>query len=241
MHVGQLLAALSTPAGPVGAFVPELGALHNAIEKLIDGMDGGVAAHFARRLGVTKSTVHHWKSSHSALSMDALVRIAIHCNVPLINLVQGKLQAWCPPSESRQLTLQLDYPPRSAYRPRREHDWLAIRQYLHEELKRSVPRSLTEIAKALDMDERYLYIHATVEARQLGDRYVRHLRERTLNAQVEIHRELGQACATILASGVGVTVEQVGRLVDAKTLNATRNLYTVLSDLAAQATNDDRV
>lgn len=87
---------------------------------------------------------------------------------------------------------------------------------------------MTEIAKALDIDVRHLYIQATTEARALGERYVQCLHQRALKAQAVLHEELQRACQVLHDNGEGITVEQVAPLVGAGTLRSTHHLYTVL-------------
>lgn len=237
-YIGHLLAAMSASPEVGPAFTPDIESFHQGVERLIGDMDGGVAAHFARRLGVRKSTVHYWRTGRTPLTLDALVRMAMHCGVSLPSLLQGKLADWCPPPTAQQLALQLDYPLSNRYRPKRQHDWGAIRQRLRDELNQTEPRSVTEVAKALDIDVRHLYIQATTEARALGECYVQHLHRRALQAQAAIYAELQQACDVLHENGEGITVEQVAQMVEPKTLNSTRHLYTVLSSLAGQAAND---
>ncbi|CAM5371232.1 TniQ family protein [Eoetvoesiella caeni] len=237
-HIEYLLAVMSESPRAGEAFAPHIGAFHQGIEMLISEMDRGVAAHFARRLGVRKSTVHYWRTGRTPLTLDALLRIAIHCGISLAGLLQGKLEGWCPPPVAQQLTLQLDYPPSTRHRPKRQHDWIAIRQVLREECSRPAPRSVNEVAKSLDIDVRHLYIQATAEARSLGERYVQHLHQRALQAQTVIHVELLKACKALHEKGEGVTVEQVAHLVEPRVLSSTRHLYTVLSNLAGQAANE---
>ncbi|MCC2597465.1 helix-turn-helix domain-containing protein [Pusillimonas sp. MFBS29] len=236
--ITDLLAAMSTSPETGPAFTPDIESFHQGVERLIGDMDGGLAAHFARRLGVRKSTVHYWRTVRTPLTLEALVRIAMHCGVSLANLLQGTLADWCPPPTTQQLALQLGYPLPNQHRPKRQHDWGAIRQRLRDELKQTEPRSVTEVAKALDIDVRHLYIQATTEARTLGACYVQHLHQRALQAQTAIYAELLQACEILRENGESITVEQVAQLVEPRTLNSTRHLYTVLSSLAGQAAND---
>ncbi|WP_368647348.1 TniQ family protein [Castellaniella ginsengisoli] len=236
--IGQLLAAMSTSPKTGPSFTPDIASFHQGIERLIGDMDGGVAAHFARRLGVRKSTIHYWRTSRTPLTLDVLVRIATHCSISLASLLQGKLKGWHPSSTIQQLALKLDYPPTKQHRPKRQHDWDAIRQHLQSELNEAEPRSVTAIAKALDIDVRHLYIQATAEARALGERYVQHLRQRALKTQAVLHEELQRACQTLRDNDEAITVAQVANLVAPKTLNSTRHLYTVLSNLTGHAAND---
>lgn len=237
-YIGQLLAAMSASPEVGPAFSPNIELFHQGVERLINDMDGGVAAHFARRLGVRKSTVHYWKAGRTLQTMDTLVRMAMHCGVSLPKLLQGKLADWCPPPTTTQLGLRLDYPLSNRCRPKRQHDWGTIRQQLRDELNQTEPRSVTQIAQALDIDVRHLYIQATTEARALGECYVQQLHRRAIEAQSAFYAELQQACQVLRENGEGITVEKVAPLVDARTLNSTRHLYSVLSRLAGQAAND---
>ncbi|MGE4341273.1 MAG: helix-turn-helix domain-containing protein [Pigmentiphaga sp.] len=192
-HIGHLLAAMSASPEVGSTFTPNLDAFHQGVERLIGDMDGGVAAHFAKRLGVRKSTVHYWRTSRTPLTLEAFVRIAMHCGVSLASLLQGELTDWRPPPTTRQLALQLDYPSSNQHRPKRQHGWNAIRQHLRDELNKPEPHSVTEIAKALNIDVRHLYIQATTEARALGERYVQHLHQQALQTQAALYAKLEQA------------------------------------------------
>ncbi len=229
--VGELLAATSKQD-----FFSDLDKCHESIDRLIGELNGGMAAQFARRLGVRKSTVHYWKHSRTALTLDAAMRIAIHCNTGLPALLQGNLSQWTAPSTLRQLCLRLHYPQTASHRNRQQRDWPAIRQHLQQELTRPIPRSVSDIAGELDIDDRHLYIQATEEARQLGERYLRYRREQMHDKQAKLHLQLKQACEHIQQNGDGISMERMSELVERKMLNRVQNLYSVLSDLAA---NDD--
>ncbi|MGB3288014.1 MAG: TniQ family protein [Burkholderiaceae bacterium] len=237
-HIGHLLAAMSVSSEAEPVFAPDIESFHQGVELLIGELDSGIAAHFARRLGVRKSTVHYWQTGRTPLTLDALVRMAMHCGVSLPNLLQGKLADWCPPPITQQLALQIDYPVSNQHRPKRQHDWGTIREQLRDELRQPEPRSVTDFAKALDIDVRHLYIQATTEARALGEYYVQHLHLRALKAQAAVRSELLQACEVLHENGESITVEQVAQLVEPRTLNSACHLYSVLSSLAGQAAND---
>lgn len=227
--IGKLLAATSSPSTDIA---PNLQAMHQALVHLILEMDGGIAAHFGRRLGVRKTTVHHWQKSQSPLTLDTHLRIAKSCQVGLLDFMQGKLDDWQPPSASCQLALKFDNAPTPTYSRRKQHDWDFIRLALEKALKEPVPRSVAEIARSLDIDERLLYIQETSLTRRLGERYVNDRRTRSVAKQQVLHEQLFQACREIKDADQGITVENVAQLVDAETLNATHSLYSVLSNMA---------
>lgn len=207
--------------------------MHQALVHLILEMDGGIAAHFGRRLGVRKTTVHHWQKSQAPLTLDTHLRIAKSCQIGLLDFMQGKLDDWEPPSASRQLALKFDNVPTPTYSRRKQHDWDFIRLALEKALNEPVPRSVAEIARTLDIDERLLYIQEPSLTRQLGKRRLTDRRTRSAAKQRVLHEQLLQACRKIKDADQGITVENVAQLVDVETLNSTRSLYSVLSNIAA--------
>lgn len=237
--IGELLAISSNGLEP--RFQADLQGLHTAIEKLTDELDGGVCAHFAKRIGMRKSTIHNWRVEKSTLTLDALVRLAIHCNISLPQLVQGRLEEWKAPSELRQLGLSFSYPQKQGHRSPRQHDWIAIRDYLRNQLESPVIRSLAEIASDLDIDDRHLYIQATNEARMIGDRYVQHLRRQAKKNESEKLHQLREAAKVIRQEGDSVTVGAVRQVLGRETVNAVRCLYSTLSRInsALEAANED--
>jgi len=170
--------------------------------------------------------------------LDALTRIALCCNATLAQLLQGKLDQWHPPVHAQQQKAIL-LPEVRKYRPRREHDWVVIRQVLREELLRREPRSVTEIAKSLAIDTRLLYIRATQETRQLGEYYIHCRQTQASRRQAALHEELLQACTDLQREGEGVTIREVQQRVGTETVNKTQHLYSVLTRLADQTANDN--
>lgn len=237
--IGELLAASSD--GLELRFQADLQGLHTAIEKLTEEMDGGVCAHFAKRIGMRKSTIHHWRIERSALTLHALVRLSIHCDISLPQLVQGRLEQWKAPPELRQLGLSFSYPQKRGHRTPRQHDWVAIRSYLRNQLESPVVRSLAEIALDLDIDDRYLYIQATNEARMIGDRYVQHLRRVAKKNELEQLHQLREAAKVIRQEGDSVTVGAVRQVLGRETVNAVRGLYSTISRINSdlEAANED--
>lgn len=240
--VGELLAATSSGEQDSQEirFTPGIDALHRCIDGLITRLDGGMAAQFARRLGVSKSTVHYWRIRRSPPTLAALVHVALACNISMVRLVQGDLSGWSPPDAAgQQLALALgERVQASAQQPKRRHDWQVIRQMMRDALHEPEPPSVAQVAQSLQLDVRLLYLHATQEARCLAARHRHILQERSRAHQQQLHGELLQACQAIEAEGSGVSARRVREFVDENTLNETRSLYSVLSRLAQVAAND---
>jgi len=51
-------------------FEPDLQKMHKSIEFLIEKMDFGVAAHFAKRIGIGKPCLHGWRKKRSAFTLE---------------------------------------------------------------------------------------------------------------------------------------------------------------------------
>lgn len=237
--IGELLAVSSESSG-VG-FQADLDSMHSAIERLTENLDGGVCAHFAKRIGMRKSTIHHWKTERSPLTFDAMTRVSMHCNLSLPQLLLGNLSKWQPPSKLRQLGLSLSYSETVGHRALRQHDWATIRNQLKTELESPVVRSLAEIARELDIDDRHLYIQVTDEARMIGERFVQHLHQLARQNELERLKLLREAAKAIREEGDSATVGAVQQVLGKSTVNAVRSLYTTLSEInsALDAVNDD--
>lgn len=232
-QIGSLVATTSS-----NAFFCDLELLHDTIDTLIGELDAGVAAHFSKRLGVRKATVHYWKNTRTALTLESIVRCAVHCNLDVLSLLQGNLTHWSPPSEVKQLALKLFYPSAVAQHDHKTYDWSAIRGYLGLELQSNNPKSVAQIARSLGIDERLLYIQVPVETRQLGERYLRFRNTQRNEKQQVLHRKLHAVCTQIQQQGNSISMERITQLVDTTTLNRVENLYSVLSDIAA---NDEHI
>lgn len=238
-EIGELLAASSSDSH--FGFQPDLNGVHDAIESLIEEMDGSVCAYFAKRIGVRKSTIHYWKSARSALTLDALTRVSIHCNLSLPELVQGSLAKWTAPSLQRQMSLSLDYPANPCHSKHKQRDWGAIRDFLNKELASPIVRSLAEVAEDLDIDDRHLYIRVTDEARMVGERYVQYLHEIAREREALYLAVLQETAREIHDEGEPVTVEAVTQVLGKPMVNSFRGLYSTLSQINSDldAANDN--
>lgn len=238
-RIGELLAVVSSDFEQ--RHQPDLEKLHSAIEKLTEELDGGVCAHFAKRIGMRKSTIHHWRTERSTLTLDALARVSIHCDVSLPKLVQGCLEQWLAPTEMRQVGLRFNYPQTQQYRKPRQHDWLAIKNHLKLELTSPVVRSLAEIANGLDIDDRHLYIRVTDEARMIGERYVQHLYRQARQNELQQLNQLREVASAIRREGEYATVDAVTHVLGKSKVSSIRSLYSTLSQINSdlEAANEE--
>ena len=101
-------------------------------------------------------------------------------------------------------------------------------------VKAPVVRSLADIARELDIDDRHLYIQVTQEARMIGDRYVEHLHLQARRQENERLNELRSAARQILEEGEYVSVAAVTQLLGKSQVNSIRSLYSTLSHINAE-------
>lgn len=145
------------------------------------------------------------------------------------------------PSLSILIGLQFSYPVKAKNRAPREHDWIAIREKLRAELVSFDIRSLADIAKDLDIDDRHLYIPVTDEARMIGGRYVQHLHQVARQNEKELQAELKQAAKSAREQGGVASVASVTELLGQLKVNSVRGLYASLARINSEldAANDD--
>lgn len=138
---------------------PRRAGLVAAMRHIIEEMDGGLGAHFARRVGVTKSTAHYWLQGDKTPTLETTMGVASQSGIALADLLQGNTSGWKPPSTAQQLTLAFAKP---EVRPRavpRDIDWHEVHRQLQAFLKLPTPISVHEAARRLHMGSSQLYLN----------------------------------------------------------------------------------
>lgn len=225
-QIGNLIAAqqnLNTP--------PKRDALIEGIAHLITEMDYGEYAPFARRIGVGKSTVHHWLRCNGTPTLEASLKIAAQTGASLTQLLTGNLADWERPEPKRQLSLALPTPNPRLRAAQRELDWVEIEEKLQEFLSLPTPISVLEAGRRLDIEARQLYLRANRTTRQLGERWKTYLRRRQEERVIVAWPYLEQACVDILAEGKSVTRREIVARVPAEILSPLSNLLQTLKDV----------
>lgn len=204
--------------------------LITAFSRLIEKMDNGKSAVFARRLGMGKSTVHHWIKGNGTPTLQASLTIAGHCGISLLNLLTGNLSNWRPP-RPEQMVLTL---PIVVSRPRaapRTLDWTEIEKQLEGFLKQPTTICVPEAARRLDIEARPLYLRATLTTRQLGEQWKAYLSRRQKEAVTRAWPYLETACLEIWREGKSVTRREIAERVPVEVLSPVANLLNVLKDV----------
>lgn len=211
--------------------IPTRDSLINAITHLITEMDHGQSASFARRIGVAKSTVHHWLKGEGTPTLEASLKISAQTGASLTQLLTGNLKDWKRPEPEQQLVLTLPYPLPRARALQRELDWPDIEMRLQEFLMLPTPISVLEAGRRLNLEARQLYLRANQTTRQLGERWKTYLRRRQEERVVVAWPYLEQACVDIFAEGKTVTRREIVARVPADVLSPLSNLLQTLKEV----------
>lgn len=225
-QIGELVATQSA-----SAITPTRDKLINAITLLITELDNGQSAAFARRIGVAKSTVHHWLKREGTPTLEASLKIAAHCGASLTQVLTGDLSRWKRPVPEQQLVLTLSDPTPRARAVQRELDWEEIEKKLEEFLLLPTPISVLEAGRRLDVEARQLYLRANMTTRKLGERWKTYLRRRQEEHVVKAWPYLEQACIDIWAEGKAVTRREISSRVPTHILAPLNNLLLILKDV----------
>ncbi len=205
--------------------------LLNAIQFITSAMDGGRSARFARRVGLAKSTVHHWVQSEGTPTLEMSMQVASQSGMNLTELLCGDTHSWKAPSDGQQLTLKLLLPPAKRRGSPREIDWADVELQLQRFLQHPTPISVLEAARELDVEARQLYLHANQTTRQVGKRWEAY-RKRRGQANLEQAMPILEAVGReLVLNGRAVTRREIEARVPPEVLSTVPRLFDVLRDV----------
>lgn len=210
---------------------PSKPSLAAAIQTIVTRMDAGKSAAFARRIGLSKATVHHWLRDGGTPTLGASLQMAAHAGLILPDLLSGKLDGWAPPMPNSQLVLDLRVELTGKRSAPRALDWDFIKTELRSFMLLPVPISVAEAGRRLNIDDRHLYLRANQEARALGERWKRHLAMQKRQVLAEARPHLIAACSDIVMEGKSVSLREVEARVPAAVLGRIESLFDVLVDI----------
>jgi len=227
-QMGELLAAQDQMD-----VLPQREVLIDAVRHIIEEMDGGQSARFAKRVGVAKATIHYWLQTEKTPTLEASLMVASQSGISLAKLLTGDMDGWKAPSAGQQLALALFKPEPRRRIPRRDLDWGEIEHQLQRFLLLPTPISVREAARQLEVEPRQLYLNANQTARQLGERYMayrKRRREANLNAAMP---HLEAAGREVLLEGKALNLREMSARVPPKVLSRVQGLFDVLRDVQA--------
>lgn len=225
IQVGALLKAQASLEA-----APARQAMLDAIQALVTRLDNGKGAVFARRLGLSKTTVHYWPKEGGIPGLPAHLRIASQTGLPLPQLLTGNLTGWSlGTAEVHQLALL--FPDETKRATARSIDWNKIREELHAFSRLPSAVSVSEAARRLDVDTRSLYQHANKEARVLAARWTQYMRRRKEHSVVNARVVIEAACRDILADGKAINLREIHSRVPREVLGSIRGVIDVLQEV----------
>ncbi|QSN63817.1 TniQ family protein (plasmid) [Caballeronia sp. M1242] len=208
---------------------PSLEAMLNGIRELVQCLDEGKSARFARRIGLPKNTVHHWLAQGGTPGLPALLRIASRSGLTLPKLVAGDLTDW-EPSFAEIYDSDVVFPESKRRPARKVRDWPIIRAQLAALSESSTVVSVREAARGLDIDVRLLYIHANDEARALAMQWNQHRKLLSEESQRRSTEVIARAYPEITAKGKAVNLREVLAHVPKEDLVGV-HVFTVLREM----------
>ncbi|QSI78552.1 TniQ family protein [Niveibacterium microcysteis] len=251
-HCGSFLGtgeAGCRPASPeelwtarqVGLLLAEQGSLtqtpsrqfwRDAVVEVISRMDSGKSAVFARRVGLSKSTLHHWLQQDGIPTLAGSLAIAAHAGLALPAMLRGDLSGWTPP-QMGQLELPLSTKGHDRRGTPRHLDWNEIRMRLTEFAHSPNPISVSEAGRCLEVDARHLYLRANREARVLGERWKAHLRMNAEARQAHARPYVEAACRAVLDEGRAISLRELETRVPKPILASVDSLFDMVDEVRA--------
>lgn len=214
---------------------PQRESLLNAIRHIVQEMDAGQSARFAKRIGISKGTVHYWLQGNKTPTLNTSLRVASQSNISLTDLLRGNISGWTAPKTTQQLTLPLGKLEPRAYAPRRRIDWQEVETQINKLAQQPTPVSVREAARQLHLQPTQLYLNANAATRQLAVRWVAYTkRQRELNLQNALPH-LHAAVHDILIDGKAPNLREVSARVDPQVLSSVHGLFGVLRDIQTSA------
>ncbi|MCW0024739.1 TniQ family protein [Burkholderia pseudomallei] len=224
-QVGAMLEAQASLEAP-----PARQGMLDAIQTLVTQVDNGKGAVFARRLGLSKTTVHHWLKEGGAPALPAHLRIASQTGLPLQRLLTGNLDGWTPcTAEVHQLAML--FPAETKRATARSIDWEKVRDELHTFSRLPSIISVAEAARRLDVDTRLLYQNANKEARVLAERWRQYLQRRKEQSVGNARTVIEAACRDIIADGKAINLRELNARVPKEVLGSIRGVIDVLQEV----------
>lgn len=201
-----------------------------SLAALILKLDGGRYVSFARRIAVSKSSVHGWLNKGVVPSLGGYLQVALHAGIPLTKLMRGDLDAWTPPAPAMQLGFAFETMNRLERQSPRTHDWGAIRLELERMLKQEVPISVAEVGRRLGLDDRHLYLRANDLARALGERWKAYQQSRKAANRAQVKADVKAACRLLIEDGQGCSLREIRQMVPVEALDSVEGVFDLIRE-----------
>jgi len=204
------------------------------LNTLILGLDGGQYSRFAKRIGVSKNSVHGWLRLGVLPRLDAYLAMALHSGLSLDDVIRGHVEDW-KPKISTQVAMGFDLVQSKKKAAPREYDWPAIREALAGFLKRPEPISVAEACRRLEVDERRVYLQANDLARAVAARWKQHQSSLTAEKQSEAKAFLRATYQSLQREGRPFNLSEVRQVADPKVLGSINGMFGLIREVREEA------
>ncbi|SPB14768.1 TetR family transcriptional regulator [Caballeronia novacaledonica] len=224
-QVGAMLSVQNT--------LPSIGArevLIEGIRVLVQRLDDGKSAMFARRIGLGKATVHHWLKGDGIPTLPALLRIVSQTGLTLPDLLIGNLANWTPAS-AEIYELNALFPEVEKRAQGRRHDWRQIRATLAASAELPSVTSIKDAARSLNIHERDLYRHAKKETDAITERRKQQVQRRNEQNLIETRELIERVYPEIVAEGKAVNLREILAHAPEESSIKVRNLFDLLRNM----------
>lgn len=224
-QVGAMLAIQSAFAS-----MPTRKALLDGIRELVKRLDDGKSAIFARRIGLAKTTVHHWLQEGGIPALPALLRIASQTGLALPKLVTGNLADW-PPAAAEVHELESLFPNTKKRPPRQCYDWDRIRAEMVALNESSAALSVSDVARKLNISRRMINLKANKEAQMLAERWAEHRRRRAEQNRKNTSDLIERIYPEIVAKGKAINLREIMAHVSEEDARKCRDVFKLLQEI----------
>lgn len=229
-QVGQLLVAQASLSS-----APDRSTMMAGVRKLVEQLDGGKSALFARRIGLNKTTAHYWFKQGGVPTMAAHLRIASQTGVPLDALLLGATHGTVATERGFPSLRELapDYTKRASPR---QHDIANIAAQMNDFAQAAVSIGVREAARRLKLHPRELYRLESEKARVIGAKWAELQRAHREEHQLEAVRAIEAAVEEIFSRGKTPNLREVQQLVPREILGGVRGVIAMIQDASAKTT-----
>jgi hypothetical protein len=227
-QVGQLLAMQGSLSS-----TPDRCTMVDGVLTLVERLDGGKSALFARRIGLNKTTVHYWLKQGGVPTLAAHLRIASQTGVSLDALLLGAIHGTVATERGFPSLPELVPNYRKRTSPR-QLDIADIAAKMDDFAQAAVSIGVRGAARRLKLHPRELYRLENEKARFIGAKWAELQRARREQHRLEAVRAIEAAVENILSKGKTPNLREVQQLVPREILGGLRGVITMIQEASAK-------
>jgi hypothetical protein len=221
-QIGRMLAAQAILHSP-----PTRETIIEGFFSLVERLDDGNSALFARRIGLNRSTVHYWLKQGGVPTLAAHLRIASQTGLALPEVLTGAVGTLSS-TRSEQFELTKLFPEYKKRASPQARDLSYINSQLDALSRTHVSVSVKEAARRLNIHPRQLYQITNEKSRSMGARWKSENLRRGEQSRERVSQAIENAFFEIVAEGKAPNLRQLRRHIPKKILGSTRGVIDLL-------------